>query len=166
LQSLDRAGRVIYVGTFSKTLLPTLRLGFLVAPASLQAALRAAKQLTDWHGDPIAQAALARFIDEGLLARHIRKATRVYAARHERIMAVLGADFGDWLDLVPSAAGIHLSAWSAVDPDEVIRIARGHGIVVRSFGTVRHGLIIGLGAIPLERIDDGLRLPAMSSRQS
>jgi GntR family transcriptional regulator/MocR family aminotransferase len=166
LQSLDRAGRVIYVGTFSKTLLPTLRLGFLVAPASLQPALRAAKQLTDWHGDPIAQAALARFIDEGLLARHIRKATRVYAARHERIVTALEADFGEWLDVVPSAAGIHLAAWSAVDPDEVVRIARGHGVVMRPFGTVQHGLIIGFGAIPLERIDDGLRLLARSFRQS
>jgi GntR family transcriptional regulator/MocR family aminotransferase len=137
-----------------------------VAPASLQPALRAAKHLTDWHGDPIAQAALARFIDEGLLARHIRKATRVYAARHERITAVLTADLAEWLEVIPSAAGIHLSAWSAVDPDPVIRIARDHGVVVRPFGTVHRGLVIGFGAIPLERIDDGLRLLATSFRQS
>ena len=80
LQSLDRAGRVIYVGSFSKVLLPTLRVGFLVAPISLQPALRAAQQLTDWHGELATQAALARFIDEGLLARHIRTVTRDYAS--------------------------------------------------------------------------------------
>ncbi|HUU36196.1 MAG TPA: PLP-dependent aminotransferase family protein, partial [Vicinamibacterales bacterium] len=87
LQSLDRSGRVIYVGSFSKVLLPTLRVGFLVAPASLQPALQAAKQLTDWHGELATQAALARFIDEGLLARHIRTATRDYARRNARIAA-------------------------------------------------------------------------------
>src|ERR1700754_728682 len=80
LQSLDRDGRVLYVGSFSKTMLPMLRVGFLVAPASLQPALRTAKQLSDWHGDTATQAALARFIDEGLLGRHIRKATREYEA--------------------------------------------------------------------------------------
>ncbi|MGW4801801.1 MocR-like pyridoxine biosynthesis transcription factor PdxR, partial [Nonomuraea sp. NPDC004297] len=104
LQSLDRAGRVIYVGSFSKTLLPMLRLGFLIAPASLAPALRAARRLSDWHGELPTQAALARFIDEGLLARHIRKATREYAARHALIVAALG-EF-----LVPSTAGLHLCA--------------------------------------------------------
>jgi GntR family transcriptional regulator / MocR family aminotransferase len=86
LQSLDRSGRVIYVGSFSKVMLPTLRLGFLVAPASLQEALRAAKRLTDWHGELPTHAALARFIDEGLLARHVRKAAREYAVRRARIV--------------------------------------------------------------------------------
>ncbi|GAA3120936.1 aminotransferase class I/II-fold pyridoxal phosphate-dependent enzyme [Nonomuraea salmonea] len=108
LQSLDRAGRVIYVGSFSKTLLPMLRLGFLVAPASLAPALRAARQLTDWHGALPTQAALARFIDEGLLSRHIRKATREYAARHAMIAEALGAD--ERLLPVPSTAGLHLCA--------------------------------------------------------
>jgi GntR family transcriptional regulator/MocR family aminotransferase len=79
LQSLDRAGRVIYVGSFSKTMLPMLRVGFVIAPGSLQPALHAAKQLADWRGDLVTQGALARFIDDGLLSRHIRKATRVYA---------------------------------------------------------------------------------------
>ena len=74
LQNLDRHGRVIYIGTFSKTMLPSLRLGFLVAPPTLRKALRAAKDVTDWHSPLTTQAALARFIDDGLLARHIRRA--------------------------------------------------------------------------------------------
>ncbi|PRY30347.1 PLP-dependent aminotransferase family protein [Umezawaea tangerina] len=170
LQSLDRAGRVVYVGSFSKTLLPTLRLGFLVAPASLRPALRAAKQLTDWHGDPIAQAALARFIDEGLLARHIRRATRVYAARHARITAALRDDFARWLEVVPSAAGIHLAARTRCDPDEVVGVARSRGVAIRALSSfspeVHFGLVIGFGAIPVDRIDDGLRLLAGSFPQS
>ncbi|WP_243740567.1 hypothetical protein [Streptomyces sp. 8K308] len=74
MQSLDRTGRVLYVGTFSNTLLPMLRLGFLIAPASLRPAMRAAKQLTDWHGEHVGQAALTRFIDSGELSRHVRRA--------------------------------------------------------------------------------------------
>src|SRR5688572_26156532 len=89
LQGLDRGGRVIYVGTFSKSLLPALRLGFLVAPPSLLPALRQAKWLTDWHSAAPAQAALAQFIDEGLFARHVRRMRTEYQARQETILDAL-----------------------------------------------------------------------------
>jgi GntR family transcriptional regulator/MocR family aminotransferase len=167
LQSLDRHGRVLYVGSFSKTLLPALRLGFLVAPASLRDALRAARQLTDWHGDPAAQGALARFIDEGLLARHVRRATREYAARRARIAAALRADFAAWLRPVPSAAGLHLCARLApgagVDLERVIARARDAGVGVDGLaahcheGPAQQGLVIGYGAIRPVLIDEGLR---------
>src|SRR5207244_7969344 len=74
LQTLDAKGRVVYVGSFSKTMLPTLRLGFLVAPPSLRAALQKAKYVSDWHSSVLAQAALARFIDDGAFAHHLRRA--------------------------------------------------------------------------------------------
>ena len=80
LQTLDTSGRVIYIGSFSKTMLPTLRLGFVIAPPSLRRAVRTAKFVTDWHTTLPAQAALARFIDEGYLARHVRKMRQVYQA--------------------------------------------------------------------------------------
>ncbi|GAA4706723.1 MocR-like pyridoxine biosynthesis transcription factor PdxR [Phytohabitans rumicis] len=172
LQSLDRSGRVVYVGSFSKTLLPMLRLGFLVAPASLRPALRTAKRLTDWHGDQPTQGALARFIDEGLLARHVRKATRQYAARHGRIVAALRDDFGDWLRVVPSAAGLHLCALAAPgvpsDMDAVVARASAAGVAVQSLAAYhgdppgRPGLVIGYGAIPYDRIGAGLRRLAAS----
>ncbi|WP_460346466.1 MocR-like pyridoxine biosynthesis transcription factor PdxR [Actinoallomurus acanthiterrae] len=110
LQSLDRTGRVVYVGTFSKTLSPMLRAGFLIAPAALRPALRAARQLADSYGDPAAQAALARLIDSGELARHVHKAARIYAARRERLATALAEDFADRLTVVPSTAGLHLCA--------------------------------------------------------
>ncbi len=69
LQSLDRHGLVAYVGTFSKTLLPELRLGYLVAPPGLLKALVSAKQLTDWHTATLTQWALAKFIRDGYLVR-------------------------------------------------------------------------------------------------
>ncbi|TMR25589.1 PLP-dependent aminotransferase family protein [Nonomuraea turkmeniaca] len=166
LQSLDRAGRVIYVGSFSKTLLPMLRLGFLVAPASLAPALRMARQLSDWHGELPAQAALARFIDEGLLARHIRKATREYAARHAMIAETLHED--DRLRPVPSTAGLHLCARLA--PGVSVRPAPGLALErLESYcgeTPAQQGLVLGYGAIGKDRIPEGLRLLRRSLRMA
>jgi GntR family transcriptional regulator / MocR family aminotransferase len=171
LQGLDRTGRVVYVGSFSKTMLPMLRLGFLVAPASLRAALRTARQLSDWHGEPTTQAALASFIDEGLLARHVRKATRAYADRRERILAGLERYLDAWLDVVPSAAGLHLCARTGgVDVEEVVRHAAGLGVAVESLATYRAmpadrpGLVIGYGAVRPETVNEGLRRLARAFR--
>ncbi|MBQ1066484.1 PLP-dependent aminotransferase family protein, partial [Micromonospora sp. D75] len=174
LQTLDRAGKVVYVGTFSKTLLPMLRLGFLVAPASLRPALLAARQLTDWHGDHTTQAALARFIDSGELARHIRKATRVYAERRDLIDAALRSDLADWLDPVPSTAGLHLCARlrpeTGVDLPEVVARAAEAGVTVREIAGYRAGppgptgLVLGYGAVGTADVPDGLRLLARSFR--
>ncbi|RVX46126.1 GntR family transcriptional regulator [Nonomuraea polychroma] len=166
LQSLDRAGRVIYVGSFSKTLLPMLRLGFLVAPASLAPALRTARQLSDWHGELPTQAALARLIDEGLLARHIRKATREYAARHAVIAEMLAED--DRLHPVPSTAGLHLCARLA--PGVSVRPAPGLALErLESYcgeTPAQPGLVLGYGAIGKDRIPEGLRLLKRSLRMS
>ncbi|MBY8870593.1 PLP-dependent aminotransferase family protein [Micromonospora sp. PLK6-60] len=165
LQSLDRDGRVVYVGSFSKTMLPMLRLGFLVAPTSLQPALLAAKRLTDWHGDPTTQGAMAQFMDEGLLARHIRRATREYAARHEQITARLDQDFADWLVRVPSAAGLHLAArlapGAAVDTARVLAAARARGVAADGLDHYRldadvAGVVLGFGRIDRDRIGRGL----------
>jgi len=165
LHSLDRDGRVIYVGSFSKSLLPTLRLGFLVAPPSLRRALRTAKCLTDWHTPLPTQAALARFIDEGKLARHVKRMRVAYQARHRRITDVLGRDFAGVLEPIPSAAGLHLSAvcpgGTVADTLAVARRARPMGVFLYTLsqftvGTAQPGLIIGYGAVPLDRIDEGL----------
>jgi GntR family transcriptional regulator/MocR family aminotransferase len=165
LQSLDVSGRVVYVGTFSKVMLPVLRLGFLVAPPSLRHALRAAKFVTDWHSPQPTQAALAGFIDEGLLARHIRRMRREYQARHERIAARLAEDFADVLTVVPSAAGLHLAAWTApgIDARAVARRARSYGVGLYSLSRFQiaeghGGLAFGYGAIALSNIDKALDL--------
>lgn len=174
LQSLDRTGRVVYVGTFSKTLLPALRLGFLVAPASLRPALRAAKQLTDWQGDPVGQAALARFVDSGELSRHVRKATRVYGRRRHHIMAALRGELAEWLEPVPSAAGLHLSARlrpdAGVTVDAVLARAAAAGLAVQGLaaystaGRPRPGLVLGYGALATDRVPEGLGLLARCFR--
>jgi len=174
LQSLDRGGRVIYVGSFSKVMLPALRLGFLVAPASLQSAFRTAKQLTDWHGELPTQGALAQFIDEGLLARHVRKAAREYALRRSRIVETLERDFARWLRLVPSVAGLHVTARLAptvsIDIEEVVARAQTSGVALYSISRFaaeprgRSGLVIGYGAIQTSQIGEGLKRLARSFR--
>lgn len=167
LQTIDRHGRVIYVGTFSKTMLPALRLGFLVMPASLRAAAVKAKFVCDWHSSAFAQPALARFIGDGSFARHIRKAGKVYSERHAVITAALSENFADHLELVPSHFGLHVAALarngSAEGIATMVRRAATLGVAVQplSYFAVtarpRPGITIGYGAIPTTKLEEGLR---------
>jgi len=167
LQILDTAGRVIYVGSFSKTLLPTLRLGFLISPPALSEAVHRAKYVTDWHTSMLAQAVLARFIDEGGFAHHILRMSRVYRMRHDLIMESLGRLFSDHLEVIPSTTGLHVAAFaknaSVERIHEVIRKAADVGVGVHGLAMCaitnppRSGIAIGYGAIPTGQINDGLR---------
>ncbi|TDD82425.1 PLP-dependent aminotransferase family protein [Actinomadura darangshiensis] len=165
LQSLDEDGRVLYTGTFSKIMRPVLRLGFLVAPPSLHRAFRMARYVTSWHAELPAQAALARFIDEGLLARHIRRSRREYRARHERVAELVEGPLGDRLALVPSEAGLHLSATLTGGTDDAAVAAKALGAGIGLFalsefavsGPSAPGLVFGYGAVTPPEIDAGMR---------
>ncbi|MFI7673740.1 PLP-dependent aminotransferase family protein [Actinophytocola sp. NPDC049390] len=166
LHSLDRGDRVLYVGSFSKTMLPMLRLGFLVAPPSLLDALRAAKRLADLQSETTNQGAMAGFMADGLFVRHLRRVTREYAARRTMILTVLRRDFADRLEVVPSTAGLHLAAWPTGDVDVTALVERaaaaGVGVAdlaeYHGFGPGRPGIALGYGRIDLDRIEEGLRL--------
>ena len=181
LQSLDRDGRVLYVGTFSKVLVPSLRLGFVVAPASLAASLRAAKAVADAHGSPEAQRALASFIDDGRFGRHVRRLSRVYRERRERLAAEVARELGEEVTLLPAVAGLHqcvLFRDAAVDAAAIARRAREVGVIVQPLapyyatrpragtGDARAGLCLGYGMIDAERIDEGIRRLAAALRPS
>ncbi len=164
LQTLDTTGRVVYVGTFSKTLLPALRLGFMVVPPSLREAAYKAKFVTDWHTPTIVQNALARFIDEGAFARHIRRVTRIYSERHEMLTAGIRSNFGDYLHLIPSSTGLHIAAYARTasfdDIDAIASRAFDLGVAIQSFpleGKPQAGIMLGYGAIETARIAEGLR---------
>jgi GntR family transcriptional regulator/MocR family aminotransferase len=143
-----------------------LRLGFLIAPESLFSALRAAKQLADWHGELPTQAALARFIDDGLLARHIRKTTREYRARRDQLVLSVERHLAEWLQLLPAAAGLHVTVLlknkRVLDVERVVRTARAGGVVLQTLDyfcadpPVRSGLVLGFGAISVSQIDEGI----------
>lgn len=117
LQTLDRSSSVFYVGTFSKSLFPGIRLGFVVAPEWARRALGAAKQCADWHCCVLTQDTLAAFIEEGHLARHVRRMRSLYAARRAALLDGLRTHFSGWLDPVPSAAGLHLCALADASVD-------------------------------------------------
>lgn len=158
LHGLDRAGRVVYVGTFSKSLLPALRTGYLVAPASLRDALLAARQLGDGYGPVHVQAALARFIDDGLLARHVRRASAVYAERHAILLDALA---GLPLEPVPSAAGLHVAAFFDGDARAVAARARRRSVALDALADYavspyRAGFVFGYGAAVTSSIRPGI----------
>ena len=157
LHNLDTAGRVLYVGTFSKSMLPAVRTGFVLSPPGLREALVAARQMGDGYGQPAVQAALARFLDEGLLARHVRRAGRQYAERHARIAAALAALPG--LRVLPSAAGLHVTALTDADSTAVVSAAARAGLAVddlRDYSTRQAGFVFGFGAVDAALIDEGL----------
>ncbi|GER91925.1 hypothetical protein KDW_60870 [Dictyobacter vulcani] len=89
LQGLDRNGRVIYIGTFSKVLFPSLRLGYLIIPPALLPAFMAARRLIDVHTPLLEQLALTDFITEGHFARHLRKMRLLYLERRNTLVAAL-----------------------------------------------------------------------------
>ena len=167
LQTLDTTGRVIYVGSFSKTTLPTLRLGFVVTPSTITDATEKAKFLVDWHTSLPVQAAMARFIESGAFARHIRKVGAAYRRRHAMVTRGVSTLLHEHLELVPSNAGLHVTAvarrLNATHMQEVIDSARTAGVAVQSlarFGMAKRrrvGVVLGYGSIPAERIEEGLR---------
>lgn len=164
LQTLDRSGSVFYVGTFSKSMFPGVRLGFIVAPPWAQRPLTFVKQCADWHSPALEQDALASFISEGHMARHVRKMRKVYSERRELLIRGLQAHFSQWLEPIESSAGLHLTALSrgSLDMDVVARQARQRNLGIRSlrmFGTghdPRTGLVIGYGSTRPEDITEGL----------
>ena len=148
---------MLYTGSFSKTLLPSLRLGFVVVPASLRPAMHAAKYVTDWSSSTPQQLALAEFIDRGWFARHLRAMRALYRERHRLISTLLDEQFTGVLREVPSGAGLHLSAvadgMSADECTAVVHAAAARGVAAYSLGSFGlleprvAGVVIGYGAV-------------------
>jgi GntR family transcriptional regulator/MocR family aminotransferase len=111
LQGLDRDGRVIYLGTFSKTIFPALRLGYLVVPTNLIEVFAAARALTDLHSPSIDQAVLAEFVAEKHFARHIRRMRGIYEERQQILVEEVQKNLMGILEVAPAEAGMHLIGW-------------------------------------------------------
>ena len=164
LQTIDRHESVFYVGTFSKSMFPEIRLGFVVAPPWALEALIAAKQDTDLISPFVNQHALAAFIAEGHLARHIRKMRSIYSQRRRLLLDGLQRDFARGLYPVPSFAGLHIAALlkKSQDAEDIVERARDVGVGVSTVGRYCvgnadvQGLVFGYGAITERSIVDGL----------
>jgi len=158
LAGLDQAGRVVYVGTFSKVLSPALRVGYVVAPPPLRERIVRLKRLSDYHTPWPVQCAMASFIESGSLERHIRRARRHYAEKR-RVVADAFRNVGHVASLRGLDAGLHvfLELDASLDATRVIQRARQAGVVVESisehyFGPPQtNGLLLGYGGLTMEQ---------------
>ncbi|HWH89674.1 MAG TPA: PLP-dependent aminotransferase family protein [Pseudomonas sp.] len=164
LYNLDQRGIVAYVGTFSKTLLPELRLGYTILPPAILEAVIRARQLTDLHASTLPQWALAKFIAEGCLLKHIRRCHTIYAQRRERILARMATDLAPWLEAVPASAGFHMAVFCKVPIDLPLVIGLAKKVEVGLYAIsgfydqqpAKEGLYFGFGAIETLDIDIAL----------
>lgn len=108
LQGLDCGRRVIYIGTFSKTLFPALRVGYAVVPPALLDAFLAVRHASDLGEPTLYQAALADFLNEGHFARHVRQTRQLYAERRGALVAALREEFGREVEILGAEAGMHV----------------------------------------------------------
>ena len=165
LATLDRAGRVIYCGTFSKTLAPALRLGFMVVPAPLVPAFVRLHALMDRGTSALMQAVLAQFMLEGRLAPHIRRMRTEYARRRAALLDAM-ARFAPALTPVPAPGGLHLVAMLPDGTDEaaMLHACRARGLGVAPLAAYyagspvpRAGLVMGFAGLPAAMAADVAR---------
>jgi GntR family transcriptional regulator/MocR family aminotransferase len=158
LKSLDRAGRVIYIGTFSKVIFPALRLGYMVLPPGLRHAFIAAKWLTDRGCPAIEQAALARLIGSGAFERHLRQAAKVLKARRNALLTALRRNAGHLVQVADSSAGMHILGWlprhTHAQSQALVARARERGLGLYLIApyflkaSPRPGLLLGYADLP------------------
>jgi GntR family transcriptional regulator/MocR family aminotransferase len=167
VHALDGEGRVVYAGTFSKVLFPSLRLGYLVLPPSLVAPFRTAKWLVDRHSPTLQQDALGWFISEGAYDRHLRRTRIAYSRRREALLEALETELGDRVQVVGTKAGVHVLVWLYGVPPERLgtvceaALARGVGVYPATpyyaEAPPAAGLLLGYAALDEARIRVGVR---------
>ncbi|WP_199264790.1 PLP-dependent aminotransferase family protein [Alcaligenes faecalis] len=162
MQGLDPE-RVIYLGTFSKVLFPSLRLGYAIVPPQLVQAFCGARVLLDRHPPSADQHVLASFISEGHLERHIRRMRGVYTQCRKHLFEIVREVLlGDLASLQPGDQGMHSVLWlaSLIDDVAVAQRAMQEGVAVRPVSTMYHagegppGLILGLSAFSPEQMKE------------
>jgi GntR family transcriptional regulator/MocR family aminotransferase len=165
LQGLDSDGRVIYIGTFSRTMFSALRLGYLIAPKSLVPAFTSAKWLCDRHTATLEQETLAEFISTGMYERHLRRIRRRTTANREALLDAIYKDLGDRVDITGDGSGAHVVLWpkKRILEDTAVTNAASRGVgiygISRYFLTraPRTGLMLGYSRMNEERIREGIR---------
>jgi GntR family transcriptional regulator/MocR family aminotransferase len=170
LKSLDRAGRVLYVGSFSKVIFPALRLGYMVLPPGLREAFVAAKWLTDRGSTAIEQSALARLIGSGAFERHLRRTANTLRTRRSALLGALQRYAGDAVEVADSSAGMHILAWlpraSHAQARVLVERARARGVGVYLVAPYCHkplrhpGLLLGYADLPPADLQAAVRILA------
>lgn len=131
LQAVDRTGRVLYMGTFSKALSQTIRLGYLVVPAAFVEAFEHMTYLEGVLSEAVQQT-MATFLDGGHLMSHLRFARKVYRARRDLLVDGLRARYGERIEITGPESGLHIVVWLPEDADDSIAFEKGlaEGILI------------------------------------
>jgi GntR family transcriptional regulator/MocR family aminotransferase len=172
MQSMDRGGSVLYLGSFSKVMFPGLRLGYIVAPPDLIPVLRAACAVAFHSGQMIEQAALAEFILQGHLARHVDRMGRMYRERQEVLLDALARNTADTITAQPAGSGIFLLGrlLPSIDDRAASEAARRHGVIAAPVSAHAMeplgygGLLLGYAAHEAVTIRQGVRNLAKALR--
>ncbi len=168
LQGLDAEGRTVYIGTFSRTIFPALRIGFMVVPKSLAMAFTTAKWLADQHSAILEQQTLAEFITSGLYERHLRRLRRRNADRREALLAGIHEYLRDRVEVSGDGSGTHVILWpkKRVAEDEVITKAASRSVGLYCISHYylkkpsRTGFMLGYTTLSEAEIREGIRLLA------
>jgi len=160
LQGMDTGSRVIYIGTFSKVLFPSLRLGYVVVPPLLLNKFIRLRETLDLFSPTLYQMVLTDFLQEGHFARHLRRMRSVYLRRRDALVECLGRNLGELLKPCNADAGLHLSAIlpRGMDDLEIVRRAAQRGISASPLSACymsrrpKSGLILGFGGSDESRI--------------
>ena len=164
LKSVDRTGQVVYVGTFSKSLFPALRLSFMLAPPALVETFEKVSASFVQGVPSSLQAVVAEFIDEGRFATHIRRMRRIYAERHAALIEAAAHSLGGLRDVMPTDSGLHTIGHlpAHISETDATRAAAAHGIIVSPIArfsitpTPARGLVLGFGAVKPPEIKAGV----------
>ena len=170
LQGLDEGGRVLYVGTFSKVMFPSLRLGYLIVPPGLGEPFTRARAVVDRHPPSVDQAALAEFIAQGHFGRHVRRMRALYHERRDLLVDVARRELGGALDVRLPDTGMHTVGWlaSGVDDRAASKRALEAGVDVPALSSYRlepsraGGLLMGFSAYDAREIVHGVRALAVA----
>ena len=165
LQGLDRAGRVLYAGTFSKTLFPSLRLGYLVVPTDLVSVFQSAKAVTNRHAPLLDQVVLCDFISEGHFGRHLRRMREVYSERLSVLLESARQKLDGLLEVSNIEAGLQTVGWldARIDDEAAVKAAAARQVEVVPLSRYdrgqpkRKGLQLGFAASIPNEIRRGVR---------
>lgn len=175
LQGLDRGRRVIYIGSVSKTLVPALRIGYIIAPSPLVDVFVRARQTADRQSGTIDQAVLAELLTAGWLERHIRQTRIRYLERQRALVDAIRTEMPGILEAAPSEAGMYLVAYikkKALSSSRAARMAALHGVDVMPLSAfsirpvAREGLVLGYGEFSVEEIRNAVRKLSQALRDA
>jgi GntR family transcriptional regulator/MocR family aminotransferase len=181
LRSLDELGAVIYIGTFSKTLSPELRLGYMIVPDGLVDIFASAKQLADRHAPSKPQRTLAVLLEEGSYDRHVRRLRRLQDLRRKSLLAALERHLPQRLTVDGASSGLHLVIWinglPSARENDLVAAARDERVLVYPVGplylpqrgsqTTRRsaGLVLGYALLNPDQIERGVKRLAAAIRR-